>query len=263
MNDKFTILFVGILLFSGPFICHGAEPYKPFNKKQYSSNDFAISQADFSHGNVFIRIIEAKRISEKHDEPPYTCRTWLSVRKASKTIYHNYVDDIDAVGFSYGLFIPKVQTPSPYFAVVKNGDYDGRLFLISKDGKVFNLMGGFYFITKNGRYIFSEYASDASGLAVFDLKKGRVVFSSMELPAEMSHWYENQGKYYFTTEPDSYDDPAQVVAYFYDFKTNKIKQKNISRSEFAGGKPITYDFDPREYEDCKTMQNKQLDGDRD
>jgi hypothetical protein len=263
MKNKITTAFVIILLISTPFISYGAEAYKPFNKNQYPSNDFTISQANFNHGDALIKIIEAKRISIKYEEVPHFCRMWLSVKKSNKTVYRKYFDDIEPVGFSYGLFIPKVQPPSPYFAVVKNGDYDGSLFLISKNGKVIKLMGGFYFITKNKRYLFSEYASDATGLAVFDLRKGLVVFSSMNLPAEMSHWYENKGEYYFTTEPDSYNDPEQIVAFFYDFKTNKITQKNIGRSEFAAGKPVIYDFDPREYQDCNTSQNMRLDGDRD
>jgi hypothetical protein len=49
----------------------------------------------------------------------------------NKTIFKKYFDDIDAVAFSYGLFIPNVQPPAPYFAVVKNEDYDGPLYLLT------------------------------------------------------------------------------------------------------------------------------------
>ena len=264
-NIKITIL-TAILLLVLPLISGPSEQYKTFISKEYDPNDFNISQAEFRNGNVLIRIIEAKKISKKYDEPPHLCRAWLDVQKANETIFQKYFDDIDAVGFSYGLFVPKAQPPSPYFVVVKNGDYDGRLFIVCKDGRVFNLLGGFYFISKDKRYLFSEYASDARGLAVFDLQNGRVVFSSEKLPAYMHQWYEKDGKYFFT-EAEWNNGPGiahekEDVAYFYDFKTNKIIEKRIETSYLATSKPVKYDFDPREYEDCAATQNKRLDSDR-
>lgn len=260
---------VGILVWFAlsvvPSICNGAESYQPFIAKQYPSDDFSVSQTDFKHGNVLIGIIEAKRISKKYDEQPYLCRTWLEVKRSNKAIYQKYFDDIDSAAFSYGLFIPKKQPPSPYFAVVKNGDYDGRLFLVSKDGKVFDLMGGFYFITGNKRYLFSSYASDASGLVVFDLLAGRVVFSSDKLPGYEHQWYTKDGDYYFTAS--AWDEKSGMphekagTAYCYDFKAHKIIEKRISSSEIADSKKVVYDFDPRGYEDCKVTQSKRIDGD--
>ena len=47
-------------------------------------------------------------------------------------------DDIEPVGFSYGLFVPKRQPVPSYFVALKEGDYDGRLLL----------PGGFYFVTR-------------------------------------------------------------------------------------------------------------------
>jgi hypothetical protein len=104
-----------------------------------------------------IRIIQAKKISKNYNEPPYLCLAWIEI---TKTIFKKYFDDIDAVAFSYGLFIPNVQPPTPYFAVVKNGDYDGHLYSVNEDGKVDDFMGGFYFITNDKRYLFSQYVSD-------------------------------------------------------------------------------------------------------
>lgn len=264
-NIKITIL-AAILLLVVPLISRPSEQYKPFVSKEYGPNDFKISQAEFRNGNVLIRIIEAKKISKKYDEPPYVCRAWLDIQKANETIYQKYFDDIDAVGFSYGLFVPKVQPPSPYFVVVKNGDYDGRLFIVSQDGKVFNLLGGFYFISRDKRYLFSEYVSDARGLAVFDLENGRVAYSSEKLPAYMHQWYEKDGKYFFTesewSDGSSIPLEKEGVAYFYDFETNKIIQKRIKTSDLVTSKPVKYDFDPREYEDCAATQDKRLDSGR-
>jgi hypothetical protein len=51
------------------------------------------------------------------------------------------------------------------------------------------------------------------------------------------------------------------VAYFYDFNSHKIVKKEISSTELASSKPVAYDFDPRECEDCKVTHNESLKGD--
>jgi hypothetical protein len=80
------------------------------------------------------------------------------------------------VGFSYGIFLPK-QRPSPdYFVAVKEGDYDGRLFLISREGQVTDLPGGFYFVPAARRFLV-KYVSDTYALTVFDLEKDSTVLA--------------------------------------------------------------------------------------
>jgi hypothetical protein len=244
----------GVLL---PLICGGTEPYKTFIASQYSSKEFKISQAEFRNGNVLIRIIEVKKVSRIYDKPhkpPHTCRAWLEVTRAKQTIFKRYFDDIDAVGGSYGLFVPDVQPPAPFFAIVKAGDYNGRLFLVDRDGKVFDLIGGPYFISQNKRYLFSQYDSDISGLAVFDLQRGHVVFSSDKLPEYQHQWYIEKRSYFFTAS-EWY---GHGVAYFYDFKSHKIIEKETSSAELVASKPVKFDFDPTECEDCKVTHNKPL-----
>jgi hypothetical protein len=250
-NIGILVSILGLLL---PLTSDGAEQYKPFIASQYSPKEFKISQGEFPNGNALIRIIEAKTISEKYVKSPHACRAWLEVTKAKQTLFRKYYDDIDAVGFSYGLFVPKVQPPPPFFAVVKNGDYDGRLFLVDKDGKVFDLIGGFYFISENKRYLFSSYASDISGLAVFDLQRGHVVFSSDKLPEDQYQWYIKKGAYFFTAS-EWY---GHGIGYFYDFKSHKIIEKEMTSAELAASKPVAFDFDPKECEDCKVTHNKAL-----
>ncbi len=245
---------------AGPLISSGSEQYKPFVSKQYSRNDFEVSRGQFQNGNASISLTEAKRISKTYDEPPYTCRAWFEVKKGRESLYQQYFDDIDAVGFSYGLVVPIEQPPSPYFAVVKNGDYDGRLYLVNKEGKVFNLIGGYYFFSKDKKYLFSVYASDDIGLEVFDLMTGRVVFSSSStpLPGWIEQWYEKDSRYFFTVENDSELSAEERMLYFYDFKANKIIEKANAFSEVTAAHPIVYDFDPRKYEDCKVISNKSI-----
>jgi hypothetical protein len=245
-----------------PLVSPGSESYKPFVATQYGSDDFNVSQADFRNGDAVIRIVEAKRVLSNEYELPHTCRAWLEVMRTKQTTFRRYFDDIEAVGGSYGLFVPEVQPPVPFFAVVKNGDYDGRLFLVRRDGKVFDLIGGSYFISENKRYLFSHYDSDTSGLAVFDLREGRVVFSSDKLPAYQHQWYVQKGSYFFTASEwlgtSGLPHEKKDIAYFYDYRSHKIAEKRITGRDLAASKPVSWDFDPRECEDCKVTHNKSL-----
>lgn len=123
-------------------------------------------------------------------------------------------------------------------------------------------MGGFYFITKNKRYLFSQYTSDIDGLVIFDLKTDRIVFSSDNIPY-IHQWYVN-GEDYFFTETEwiktNLGKPTVKggVAYFYDFNTHQIIPKNMTATAIAAAKAITYDFDPRGYEDCTTVPIKSI-----
>jgi hypothetical protein len=258
VNIFSLITILGLQLLA-PSTGHSEQTYSAFTPDQYNSNEFKISQRDIKHGDIILRIIQAKKLIN-FTEPPHHCRAWLDIIKSKKNVLHRYYDDIGPVGFSFGLFVPKVQPPSPYFAVIKIADYDGRLFLVRNDGKVHDLMGGFYFITKDKRYLFSQYASDIEGLVVFDLKKDRIVFSSDKI-SYIHQWYINGENYLFTESEwikTNLGKPTEKggVAYFYDFNSHQIIPKNMTAAEMAATKALSYDFDPRESDDCITEPNK-------
>ncbi len=259
MNKIKTYILISLLVLGVDLKPSRADPCQPFIFEQYSQDDYKISQGHFRNGNVVIQVIEAKKISNSYKKPPHACRAWLYIIKGKQTIFQRCFADIDPVGFPYGLFVPKVQLPFPYFAVIKNGDYDGRLFIVHKDGEVFDLIGGFYFLSENKRYVFSQYASDSSGLAVFDLKKGRVVFSSVELPAHQHQWYIIEGTYYFMASEWPASSGIHIgkggVAYFYDLRSHKIIKKKITKQEVEASKPVAYEFNPRSCEDCVARHN--------
>jgi hypothetical protein len=252
MTKKRVGMIVAMLWAILPLIGQGSALYKPFIPDEYGKHDYEVSSRSIEHGDVVLLVREVKGIADRGDSPRL-CRAWFEVVKGKQQIFKRYFDDIDAVGFSYGLFIPKTQPPSPFFAVVKNGDYDGRLFLVHKGGKVFDVLGGRYFMTQDKRYLFSEYVSDGAGLTVFDLHANRVVFSSQKLPY-IHQWYVKDGEYFFTESEwaSASGGPREKerVAHFYDFETNRIVEKNIESSEVKRAKTIEYDFNPREYEDC-------------
>lgn len=146
--------------------------------------------------------------------------------------------------------------PAPYFAVVKNGNYDGHLYFINESGKVEDLMGGFYFITNDKRYLFSQYAPDGTGLAVFDLITGRTVYPSNKIPY-IHHWYVKDGAYFFAESEWIRSNLGRAtekpeIAHFYDFNKKEIISKDITADDLAAAEKLEYDFDPREYENCTT-----------
>jgi hypothetical protein len=230
------------------------EKFHQFIQKDYDPK--AVSHKEFRNGNALVRIIQAKQLSNNSDEAPLICRAWIEISKANQTTFRKYFDDIDPVGFSYGVFIPKIQPRAPYFAVVKNGDYDGHLYLINENGKVDDLRGGFYFIANDKRYLFSQYASDGTGLVVFDLKAGRTVYSSNNIPY-IHQWYVKDGVYFFTESEWIHSNPGiptekAGIAHFYDFKAQQIISKKITDAEIAAARKLGYDFDPRKYDNCTT-----------
>jgi hypothetical protein len=54
--------------------------------------------------------------------------------KGGQLLKRFYYRDINPGGSSFGLFLPKQQPSSDDFVAVKEGDYDGRLLLVDKDG---------------------------------------------------------------------------------------------------------------------------------
>jgi hypothetical protein len=231
--------------------------FLPADLAKYDPKVFSVTDAKFSLGGASIQVVEAKNIAKDQDRHPYACRAWVEVTRAGRSTFRRYYDDIDAAGSSYGVFIPEKQPPPPFFAVVKSGDNDGRLFLVHKNGIVMDLMGGLYFISKDRRFLFSQYASDSDGLVVFDLAGGRTVFNSARIPA-IYRWYQ-EGEIYFFTEAEWNADLEQMtekkgVGFFFDFNTNQLMPEKLTEAEVAAAKPVVYDFDPGKQKDCSAVR---------
>lgn len=146
----------------------------PFAVMQYPADKFQVTQGKHSHGEVEIKIIEAENKNSHANEPSY-CRAWVDVRKENQLLKRLYYGDIESVGWKYGVFIPLQQPLEDFFIVIKEGDYDGRLLLIAKNGAVTDLPGGSYFITGDKQFLIPEYSSDEPGLTVFDLTERKIM----------------------------------------------------------------------------------------
>jgi hypothetical protein len=245
---------------------YGDEPasFRPFVKDEYGASDYNVTTHTYPHGRLKIRVTQAQRTGIHPKTPPYSCRAWLEIVEKGENVWQRAFDDINPASFSYGLFVPR-KAPSPrYFAVIKVGDNDGRLFLVDReDGTVFDLPGGFYFITTDNRYLFSEYAGETQDLVVFDLVAGKVVLDtnspgSARLPGEIYDWYYD-GKRYFFTVVKSDEKRKGVIAeerrVMYEVN---VRRPGISRlpADFSRIFHKNWDFDPRDFKDCCSEPGK-------
>lgn len=230
----------------------------PFDKSEYGE-DYQISICEFGHGKVLISLIQA-RVKIPSAKEPHYCRAWLIVKRGDKNVFERYYADIDPVGSSFGLSVLENQLPSPYFAVVKQGDYDGHLFLVDREGTVTDLKSEFLFLTKYKRYLFSVYSEDLSSLQVLDLKKQELVLAREDLPS-IHQWYFKDGTYFFTesiwTTSDGKPREKTSVAYFIDLKEKQILKRSLQPEQLATATRVDYLFDPGQYPNCTCSSSKQ------
>ncbi len=229
--------------------------FKEFKKSDYPLAKFNISKVQFRHGDVLISIIQVKNkretalsANEKYD---FYCRAWLRIEKNGKTLDQEYFKDIEAMGGSYGIFVPKKQPSPDYFLIEKIGDYESSLYLIGKDGKVIKIHGGLYFLTEHSKYLFGENSEAEDGLTeVFDLVKGKLIFSKQI----QNYTAYQKGEMYFYSEgrlaPNDEEIENKDKILYFDFHRSEFIEKSVTRTFWSGVRKIKHDFDPRDYDDC-------------
>jgi len=231
--------------------------FRPFEKGEYESGDFDVTTRTYPHGKVKVKITQAKRLGSRTGEAPYACRAWMEVFEGKSRTWQAYFDDISPSGFSYGLSVPLKQPSPEYLAVVKNGDFDGRLFLIDRKGTVTDLPGGFYFVSFDRRYLYSEYAADTQEVVVFDLLFGKTVLDTKTadgtlLPGDIYDWYHDDKKFYFTiVKPEGAGKGVvqEERRSIYEVKLNPPGIVKVP-ADFSALHHKKWDFDPRTFKDC-------------
>lgn len=223
-----------------------AQKVPAFTPRDYPSTEYKVTRTSHTLGDLSIQITHAKK-RQPDGSAPCFCRAWVDVHREKKLVRRIFYGDFEPVGFSYGVFVPAKQPSEDYFALVKVGDYDGRLLLIDKQGAVTDLMGGFFFVTADGRFIVSKYSSDLSGLAVFDLQLHKLLFKTEDVP-DILQWYKNTSGYFFTVD----DSPQEenIAIYRLNLKTAKLMDGVIDLKKLRAATKVRYDFDPRKLEDC-------------
>jgi len=251
MNTKYGLAAVAVLtLWSLAQSPTGG--VRPFAARDYPAAKYQVTQSSHALGDVTIRVVHAKKRKPDGSAPSY-CRAWVEVSKDKKLLRRIHYSDFEPVGFSYGVFVPSKQPSADYFVLVKEGDYDGHLLLVDREGKVTDLLGGFYFLTTDKRFLVSEYSSDSSGLAVFDMQAHRLLFQSTDVPY-VQEWYKERSGYFFTesvwSNGESVPHEGRDAIYRLDLRARKFVKSSIDPKVFQSATRIAFDFDPRQSEDC-------------
>jgi hypothetical protein len=189
------ILSIAFILLTASSFGQMTDKFEPFNRSDYPKEKYQITSDSFLIKNILIEIYQVRPLNTNlHDNLFTYCRAWLTVKKDNKEIYQRLFKSIQPVGACHGLFIPLEQPRNDYFILSKLGDYDGRIFIIDSIGNVTEKLGGEFYVSKDKRYLFSNYYSDGSGLTVYDLTKGICLFSQTIDPY-LGEWYFQDNKY--------------------------------------------------------------------
>ena len=231
-----------------------------FDPKDYAdSSTFRVSRAQYPHHGVTIRVIQVEKIDGRTNPPPRLCRAWLEVRMQGKVLRQLYFDDIESMGWFYGIFIPHNQPLDDYFLATKHGDYDSRLLMIGADGSLTNLPGGIYFLTADRRFLVGEQAKDTHALIVVDVASRRVVIDGWNQHAgnEVAKWYLDATGYFFTEYAEGSDQgPAREApghAFRLDLDRHRVVRVPMSAQHLSAAKRIRYDFDLHGARDCTSI----------
>jgi len=215
---------------------------KTFNPKEYPEDTFEVRIKSVEFSGLEIEVVNINPKDYRYIGNDFVAKSYLNVRKQKELINQIYYESI--IG-APRIYVPKNQPSKEYFIAVKCGDYDGRLLMIGKNGKVKNFIGGTYFITKNKRYLFSIYNSDAYGLMVYDFKNDKMIFSEKDKVEAAYHvkWYIKDGKYYWLAEWGE-ESEGKLSFDMFDFNSRKLKRVLVNKEELNTLEEIKYDFDP-------------------
>jgi hypothetical protein len=212
-----TILISVLTFLTTVSFGQNSDKFEPFRRSDYPVEKYQISSDSVKFRNF---LIEIRQIRNKSGYEPFSCRAWLTITNNGKPMYQRFFKAIDAVGSCYGIFIPLSQPRNDYFILSKLGDYDGRIFIIDTEGNVTEKLGGQFYVSKDKRYLFSDYYSDESGLTVFDFTTGQTIFSETITP-RLFEWYNKDNKYISRVDLSN-GQISSTDYYYFDLATKKM-----------------------------------------
>jgi hypothetical protein len=133
---------------------------------------------DIKLGNVDIAMFNADRIG--HGGPqkiPDSNSAYLEIRIQGKKPIRKYYPDIEGLGGPAGVYVRYVPVPlmPDLRFFVKDGDYDGRTIIVTKDGRVADLDGGGFLIYQH--FLISRTGADCCGEPlIWNLKVWKEVY---------------------------------------------------------------------------------------
>ena len=171
----------------------------------------------------------------------YFCRASIAVMKSGRLLETIHFDSLEAVGGGAGLFVAPNQEGKHFYIIHSAGGYDGRIVVIFRNGKVINAEGGPYFITRNGKYLFSEHASDIGGVTVINLRKKEVELVTTDVPLAIE-WYRRGGEICFIMRDidTKLGDESKYKERLYVYDTKKKEFVEENGYEMESMKKIEY-----------------------
>ncbi|MCL3782621.1 hypothetical protein EMN47_19725 [Prolixibacteraceae bacterium JC049] len=180
-----------------------------------------------STGSVKVKITNRKNNQFKKEA---ICQGKILSFKNDALVDSLNFQTIEPVGDRYGLNFNSQPLPNVIIGS-KFGDYDGRTIIIDESGSIHNMAGGFFFITKNQRYIISPWHSDLSGISIFDLKENTIIEKRTK-PIRPAKWYYFKNNYYVShwgkVPKEKAKDPQRYGNYG---ETDKIYRVNLENGQ--------------------------------
>lgn len=192
----------------------------------------------FEIGDVQVKVYQLNNSGWRMGND-FLCRGKIISYKNNLPVDSLDFNDMEAVGDRYGLNFSSQPVKGTIIGT-KFGDYDGRLILIDETGKIQNHRGGFFFITKDQRYIVSPWHSDLAGITIYDLKDRKVKMGE-ETEIRPANWYYLNGEYY--TKDSSVNE-----IYRLDLASGKLLKTNLKFCNVQEGELVQ--FYNSEFCDC-------------
>jgi len=176
MNSLKLILTQYILSFSFGLKAQSssADLLSVFTAKNYPDSTYHVFHHEYQFSRYHISLANLRLINNEG------CRSFVLITKGQDTIYHKCFPSISSNGGSDGVFSSDSNTFSDYFFISKFGDYDGRLIILDKAGKIHDIRGTSFYISKDHTFVFSNQDSDIGGLTIWNLSKNKLLYDSEE-----------------------------------------------------------------------------------
>ncbi|MCK3682984.1 M56 family metallopeptidase [Maribellus sp. YY47] len=193
----------------------------------------------FEIGDVLVKVYQLNNSGWRMGND-FLCRGRIVSYKNNLPVDSLNFNDMEAVGDRYGLNFSS-QPVNGMVIGTKFGDYEGRLILIDETGKIQNHRGGFFFITKDQRYIVSPWHSDLAGITIYDLKDRKVKMDK-ETEIRPVNWYYLNREYYISK------DSSVNEIYRLDLTNAKLLKTDLKLSDVQQGELVQ--FYNSEFCDC-------------
>lgn len=225
-----------------------------FRAIDYPSKSFSTTTKEYKLDSITIRLIQVKTKPGQQNVEPYACRAWLRTEKSGHIIKQIYFNDIEALGWKYGLFTPRIQPMQDHFVVCKIGDYDGRLYVIDKYGHIADYPGGKFLITADRKYLITEHSADGDDtITVINIANAKKLFST-PIKGEIYQWYQGGSVIFYRASIEVVKNQTWAenkdTAYILDFKGKQVViGPDLKGSEHT--MKLTYTLDIKKLNDCE------------